>query len=116
MARYSIKVGKVQYRRPEYTFISDQEMDEMKAKAKKILIQTAKKGRTIFYSDLAPKVSDAYPYQEDPRYSLLSHLIGELSLEAANDGDPLISALVVHKPEGGAMKNMEPRKIGRAHV
>jgi hypothetical protein len=73
---------------------SDAQWSAAKAEAKKVLIEHAKKGKPIFYSELAPRIQSVSLQADDMR---LFHLLGEISEEENAAGRGMLSAFVVHK-------------------
>ncbi len=72
-----------------------------KAEATAVMIDHAKIGRTIAYSDLASRIHAFALKAHDPR---LFHLLGQISSEEDAAGRGMLTVIVVHK--GG---NMQPR-------
>lgn len=65
-----------------------------KDEAKAILIECARHGQMIPYSDFVKKIHAISIQHHDPR---LFHFLGEISKEEFEAGNGLLTALVVHK-------------------
>lgn len=73
---------------------SDEEWAMAKAQAKGILIERARAGKTIPYSDLAEGITAIDLKAHDMR---LNRLLGEISAEEDAAGRGMLSVIVVHK-------------------
>lgn len=65
-----------------------------KDQARQVMYGTAKRGRTICYSDLVAKVSAVSMDPHDPR---LAHFLGQIAREDDDAGLGLTTVVVVHK-------------------
>src|SRR5206468_1766433 len=70
--------------------------EDAKLKGKQLLIQYARKGKTIFYSDFGRRIGIHH------RNHSLWKLLEQISLEEEREGRGLLSALVVNKGTGRA--------------
>ncbi len=68
--------------------------EKAKRQAIEVLVQQARRGDPITYSDLVSKVTAV---KMEPHDTRLAHFLGEISTEEHEAGRPLITALVVHK-------------------
>lgn len=73
---------------------SQSQWDQAKSEAREILVERAKMGSTITYSDLAEGIRSISLEARDQR---LFHLLGEISSEENAAGRGMLSVIVVHK-------------------
>jgi len=97
---HKVQAGAVTFNRPDFYFITDVNFDRGKEECRVILSDLAKRKKFIGYKELADKLTITYPYDEDPKFTVIAHMVGELSHECHASGLPLISALVVNKTDG----------------
>ena len=60
-----------------------------------LLIEAAKEGRFIYYSDIAPQLGLDMDREADR--AKIGRILGKLSEEEVEQGRPMLSAIVVHK-------------------
>ncbi len=70
---------------------------EAKEEATRAIIQEARGGSTIFYSELTKRIG-AIGF--DPHDYAFHHLLGEISVEEDAAGRGMLSTLIVHKEDG----------------
>lgn len=68
--------------------------DAAKQEARAVMIQRAKRRRTISYSEL---VSQIHSISLDPHDVRLDHFLGEISSDEESQGHGMLTVLVVHK-------------------
>jgi hypothetical protein len=71
--------------------------EEAKEEARQAIINSARKGATITYGDLASKITCI---SVGPHDFAIRHLLGEISTEEDATGRGMLSALVVMKEDG----------------
>ena len=65
-----------------------------KDEARAAMIEVARRGRTMSYTELVQKITSCYL---EPRDSRLAHMLGEISTEEDREGRGLLTVVVVHK-------------------
>jgi len=79
---------------PSWSF--DTRRDEIAAEIHAVLVETARKRRTIAYSDLASRLESFEFQPNDPR---LYRLLDDISREEVEAGRGMLSVVVVHKDD-----------------
>ena len=91
---------------------AESDWESAKEQAKTVMVQRARRGRTMTYTDLCNEIEAIRFDPHDPR---LPHFLGQISTEEDAAGRGMITAVVVHKHDGQPGKGFFElaRSLGR---
>lgn len=76
---------------------SDAKWNDIKIEMRQLMVEVAKSGQTITYSELCAMLKTAYVHFHSP---MLTRLLMEIGSEEAQAGRPILPAVVVGKQSG----------------